>query len=211
VSPACPVPATGGSTHGSASTAAAGLFFAIEFLPAEAAADSRVVATIAGLINTVYGSSEDGLWIEGALRTTEAEVAALIRCGELATATSEGVILGSVRIQRLDATTGEFGMLAADPARRGLGIGRELVAFAENWARHHGLASMQLEVLRPRDWTHPSKVFLTQWYERIGYRHVRTGALDEAHPALAPLLATPCDFAVYRKDLSTRLFGSRNG
>jgi hypothetical protein len=41
-----------------------------------------------------------------------------------------------------------------------------------------------------------------QWYERTGYRHVRTGALDEAHPALAPLLATPCDYVVYRKDLS---------
>jgi GNAT superfamily N-acetyltransferase len=179
-----------------------GLSFWIEFLPAASADDPGVVATITGLINSVYSSSEDGLWIEGALRTTEAEVAALIRCGELAAATSDGVILGSVRVQRLDAMTGEFGMLAADPARRGFGIGRELVAFAEEWARHHGLASMQLEVLTPRAWTHPSKMFLIHWYERIGYRHIRTGALDEAHPALAPLLATPCDFAVYRKDLT---------
>lgn len=190
-----PVPATGAST---------GLSFAIEFLPAASAADARVVATITDLVNSVYSTSEDGLWIEGALRTTEAEVAELIRRGEVATATSEGIIVGSVRIQRLDAATGEFGMLAADPERRGLGIGRELVAFAEEWARQHGLASMQLEVLTPRAWTHPSKVFLMQWYERIGYRHIRTGALDEAHPALAPLLATPCDFAVYRKDLSAR-------
>jgi GNAT superfamily N-acetyltransferase len=176
--------------------------FAIEFLPASSAADASVVASITGLVNSVYRTSEDGLWIEGALRTTESEVADLIRRGEIATAASGGDIVGSMRVQQLDATTGEFGMLAADPERRGLGIGRELVVFAEEWARQHGLASMQLEVLRPRDWTHPSKTFLTQWYERIGYRHIRSGALEEAHPALAPLLATPCDFAVYRKELS---------
>ncbi|MCU1597174.1 MAG: family N-acetyltransferase [Glaciihabitans sp.] len=174
----------------------------IEFLPPATAVDAGVVATVTDLINGVYKTSEDGLWIEGSLRTTEAEVATLIRHGELAAATSEGVIVGSVRTHRLDAQVGEFGMLAAAPARRGLGIGRALVAFAEDWARRSGLASMQLEVLMPRDWTHPSKVFLTQWYERIGYRHIRTGALEETYPALAPLLATPCDFAVYRKDLS---------
>ncbi|MCU1581984.1 MAG: family N-acetyltransferase [Microbacteriaceae bacterium] len=178
------------------------LSFAIEFLPAASSADARVVATISGLVNRVYATSEDGLWIEGARRTNEAEVAAIIRRGEIAAATSEGVIVGSVRIQRLDAATGEFGMLAADPERRGLGIGRELVAFAEEWARRRGLTSMQLEVLAPRAWSHPAKVFLMQWYERTGYRHVRTGALDEAHPALAPLLATPCDYVVYRKDLA---------
>jgi GNAT superfamily N-acetyltransferase len=176
--------------------------FAIEFLPTASAADVAVVATITRLVNSVYSTGESGLWIEGALRTTEAEIADIIRGGELAVAVSEGAIVGSVRIQRLDATTGEFGMLAADPDRRGLGIGRELVAFAEGWARREKLASMQLEVLKPRTWTHPSKVFLTQWYERIGYRHIRTGALEESYPALAPLLATPCDFAVYRKDLS---------
>lgn len=176
--------------------------FTIDVLPASSAIHAETVTTITSLVNGVYATSEHGLWIEGALRTTEAEVADLIRRGEIAAATSGGDILGSVRIQRLDATTGEFGMLAADPDHRGVGIGRGLVAFAEKWALDQGLASMQLEVLAPRAWSHPSKVFLMQWYERIGYRRIRTGALDEAHPALAPLLATPCDFAVYRKELT---------
>jgi GNAT superfamily N-acetyltransferase len=176
--------------------------FTIEFLPAASASHAETVTTITSLVNGVYETSEQGLWAEGALRTTEAEVADLIRRGEIAAATSGVDILGSVRIQRLDANTGEFGMLAADPDHRGVGIGRELVAFAEGWARGEGLASMRLEVFTPRAWSHPSKVFLMQWYERIGYRRIRTGALDEAHPALAPLLATPCDFAVYRKELT---------
>ena len=62
---------------------------------------------------------------------------------------------------------------------------------------------MQLELLEPRDWTHPTKQFLAEWYSRMGYRIVRTGTMDEAYPELAPLLATPCDFVIYRKDLAT--------
>ena len=37
----------------------------------------------------------------------------------------------------------------------------------------------------------------------MGYRIARTGTIDEAYPELAPLLATPCDFVIYRKDLTT--------
>jgi hypothetical protein len=30
---------------------------------------------------------------------------------------------------------------------------------------------------------------------------VRSGTINESYPQLAPLLATPCDFVVYHKDL----------
>jgi hypothetical protein len=35
----------------------------------------------------------------------------------------------------------------------------------------------------------------------IGHRVTRTATIDEAYPALAPLLATPCDFVIYHKRL----------
>ena len=116
----------------------------------------------------------------------------------------DGRIVGCVRVQRLDAGTGEFGMLTADPAHRGIGIGGELIEFAERACRDAGLATMQLELLVPREWSHPTKVFLAAWYERLGYRVARTGTIDEAYPDLAPLLATPCDFVIYRKDLGAK-------
>jgi len=31
---------------------------------------------------------------------------------------------------------------------------------------------------------------------------VRSGTIDESYPWLAPLLATPCDFVIYHKDLT---------
>jgi GNAT superfamily N-acetyltransferase len=174
----------------------------IELLPAAAGADAKLMERIADLINEVYAVAEQGLWVDGATRTTADGVAELTRAGEIAVARLRGRIVGCVRVQRLDERTGEFGMLVADPACRGVGIGRELIRFAERRCSEDGLATMQLELLVPRGWTHPTKEFLAAWYTRIGYRIARTGTIDEAYPSLAPLLATPCDFVIYEKDLS---------
>ena len=46
------------------------------------------------------------------------------------------------------------------------------------------------------------KELLRAWYTRIGYRPVRTDRLDQDYPALQPLLATPCDFLIFHKDLT---------
>ena len=168
-----------------------------------AAPDADMVREITDLVNRVYAVAEEGLWIEGATRTTITEMGQLIASGEIAVARFNGQIVGAIRIQQLDARRGEFGMLVADPAHRGEGIGRQLVAFAEESSRQRGLAIMQLELLKPREWTHPTKAFLHAWYSRIGYRPVESGTIDESYPQLAPLLATPCDFVVYHKDLAS--------
>jgi GNAT superfamily N-acetyltransferase len=174
----------------------------IQLLPTTASADETVMRRITDLINQVYAVAEEGLWVAGAARTTMGEVADLTRIGELAVAGLDGRIVGCVRVRRLDGGKGEFGMLAADPAHRGAGIGRELVDFAEQQSRQHGLTAMQLELLVPRNWSHPAKEFLTAWYTRMGYRVLRATTIDETYPALAPLLATTCDFLIYHKDLN---------
>jgi GNAT superfamily N-acetyltransferase len=170
-------------------------------LLAAAASHGELVSEITDLVNRVYATAEKGLWVEGAARTTTSEMAKLIAAGEIAVARMDGRIVGAVRIQQLDAATGEFGMLVVDPAHRGEGIGHELVIFAEELSRERGLGVIQLELLVPRGWTHPTKEFLHAWYTRIGYRPVRSGTIDESYPQLAPLLATPCDFVIYRKEL----------
>ena len=180
--------------------------FAIDLLSSAAAQDASLVSALTGLINGVYAEAEYGLWKDGTTRTTEEEVAGLTRSGEIAAVVAgepaaRGHLLGCVRIQRLDAGMSEFGMLAVAASHRGIGMGRELVLFAEATARGAGHATMQLELLVPRDWKHPSKEFLAQWYGRLGYTVFRTGSTDEFYPHLTPLLATPCDFVVYRKDI----------
>jgi GNAT superfamily N-acetyltransferase len=78
-------------------------------------------------------------------------MAEMIAAWQIAVARMDGQIVRAVRIQQLDASKGEFGMLVADPARRGEGVGRDLVIFAEELSRQRGLAVMQLEVLVPRE------------------------------------------------------------
>ena len=122
----------------------------VRIAPAVAATDTALVHELAGLVNRVYAVAEEGLWADGAPRTTPAEMAELIAAGQIAVARAEERIVGAVRIQRLASSEGELGMLVADPAHRGTGVGRELVRFAERWGREQGLDTMQLEGGCPR-------------------------------------------------------------
>ena len=72
---------------------------------------------------------------------------------------------------------------------------------AEAWAREKGCHTMRLELLTPREWTHPSKTFLQRWYARIGYAPHAAEPLEIMHPELVPELATACDFTVWLKPL----------
>jgi GNAT superfamily N-acetyltransferase len=175
----------------------------IEMAPPSLANDDALVAELTDLVNRVYAVAEAGLWSEGAARTNVNEVREMIAGDEIAVARrDDGQIVGSVRVQQLDGGLGEFGMLVADFDHRGEGVGRELVAYAESLARAGVVPTMQLELLVPREWSHPTKEFLRDWYTRIGYRVVRTGHIEESYPHLASLLATPCDFLIFHKPLT---------
>ena len=176
---------------------------AVRLLEARDSHDAQLVDHLTSLINDVYTTAESGLWRDGAPRTTAAEIAELIRTGQIAVATRDGQVAGSVRVHDVAADTSEFGMLVAAPDQRGTGVGRALVAFVEQHSRERGMRAMQLELLLPRAWRHPSKEFLKAWYGRLGYRQVRTGSIEDSHLHLAPLLATPCDLAIYEKPLQT--------
>ena len=181
-----------------------GLMIDIRMVPADAGMDATLVDELSALVNSVYAVAEEGLWADGTPRTTPERMAELIAAGQIAVARADERIVGAVQIRRLGTGEGELGMLVADPDHRGQGVGRELVRFAERWSHEQGLDTIQLEVLVPRQWSHPSKEFLKAWYSRIGYRPVRAGQFEESYPELAPLLATPCEFVIYHKSLRTR-------
>lgn len=166
--------------------------------------DARLAPEITALVNRVYADAEKGLWTESGARTTEAEVAGLIAAGEIVVARRGERVVGAVRVQRIEDGVGEFGMLVADPDERNTGIGKALVSFAENWALQRDLSHMQLELLVPREWEHPVKEFLRAWYTRLGYQVVHVGDFTRDYPALAPHLACPCDFLVFRKELRSQ-------
>jgi GNAT superfamily N-acetyltransferase len=164
--------------------------------------DNRVdAAAIAQLINEVYAIGEAGLWHDGARRTSAAEIARNVADAQLAGAWLDGELVGCVRLRVIDEQTAEFGMLSAQPLRQGIGIGRALVGFAEDRARDLGFERMQLELIKPRAWSHPAKELLHGWYSRLGYQQVRSDDFAMVEPSVKPMLATPCDFVVYWKTL----------
>ena len=173
----------------------------MRLLDPPAADDERLSSPIStGLINDVYADRRARpLGRRRDAHDSRPVLAELIRAGEIAVATPGAEVVGSIRLHDVTADTGEFGMLVAAPDQRGTGVGRALVA-SPKWARPQN-AEMQLELLVPRGWSHPGKEFLQAWYARIGYRRSGPPGLADAYPALAPQLATPCDFVVYEKSL----------
>jgi GNAT superfamily N-acetyltransferase len=160
------------------------------------------IKRLSDLINEVYDDAESGLWKRKGVRTNPAEIERLLRAQALILAGIDGALVGSVNINLMRDGVGEFGMLAADFDHRGKGIGSALVDRAENWARDLACHTMRLELLTPRNWTHPSKEFLKKWYSRIGYEPQATESLEILHPELVHELATECDFTVWRKSLA---------
>ncbi len=174
---------------------------AVGLLEADDGDDAALVEELAALVNAVYAVAEAGLWQAGAERATPSELAELIRAREIAVARQDGQAVGLIHVYAVADGVSGFGMLVSDPERRGAGIGTALLTFAEARGRELGSHAMQLELLVPRAWTHPSKEFLRGWYGRCGYRLARATTLEEDYPHLAPRLATPCDLEIHTKVL----------
>jgi GNAT superfamily N-acetyltransferase len=76
-------------------------------------------------------------------------------------------LAGCVYIETRDARS-YLGLLAVQPARQRTGLGRQLVAAAENLARESGSRVMDLRVISARGEQ------LLPFYQRLGYQFVRT-------------------------------------
>jgi hypothetical protein len=172
----------------------------IELLPGAAASDSGLVGEITHLVNRVYAVAEGGLWVEGATGTTTSEMAEAIAAWQVALAWRDGQIVGERARPAARPATRRVRHAGFRPRPSGRGHRPWTGDLGRAAQPEACLSVMQLELLVPREWTHPNKEFLHGWYTRIGYRPTRSTTID-GHPRLAPLLATPCDLVVYDKDL----------
>jgi N-acetylglutamate synthase-like GNAT family acetyltransferase len=157
-----------------------------------------VIEQLTRMINAAYEAGEQGLWPPNTPRVFDHEVQEMVDNDELLFVRRDGEIAGCVRVQRLDDRTGELGLLSA--ARLDSGVGRELVAIAEGWAREQGLERMRLKLLIPHEGTHPFKQRLHSWYSRLGYRAIGTEDVAKALPDIEKTVI-PCDLVTYERVL----------
>ena len=174
----------------------------VELLPPAVARDVARVEQLVRLVNEAYAAGEAGLWLPGTSRTEPGEIGEAIARGEMLAARSEGRLVGCASVRALDAGTADLAFLSVAPESWGTGVGRALVRAAEDLARRRRRTAMQLELLVPKGSRHPQKERLRAWYERLGYRMVRSAPFEQVAGHLAPGLATPCEFHVFRKPLT---------
>ncbi|EGR48878.1 uncharacterized protein TRIREDRAFT_106798 [Trichoderma reesei QM6a] len=187
----------------------------IEFPPAASADNAADVSAITELVNRVFIEGEAGIWNNGYVRTSDAEVADLIRKGQLAVArlaspaaTSakellgrKGRLVGCVCVKQNSGSMCTLSMLALDKTYQGLGLGREMFQFVEDYCLSLGCTTLGLDILVPTTYDHPLKTRMQAWYKRRGFRETRLADFAEEYPALAPLLRGPVVYRVFEKKL----------
>jgi ribosomal protein S18 acetylase RimI-like enzyme len=148
-------------------------------------------AALTQLVNRAY--EVEKFFLEEA-RTSDDEIAALIRSGGFLVLEYEGGICAAVLFEGpgqrddLPPKHAYFGMLSVLPELQGMGLGRRLVQVAEAMAEASGATAMRLRVVSLRE-------ELFRWYKGLGYREVGTTPFDHA------ALKRPCHFIEMTKPL----------
>lgn len=187
----------------------------IEIPPSSIIDDEVFITALVDLINAAYDEAEAGIFKPGYVRTSVQAITELVKASELVVASvpaeysakskSARVPVGCISIKKLSDTRAELGMFAVSIAQRGTGLGRDLIAFGEQWCRDAlggpGVAVAQLDLLVPTHFEHAFKVRLGAWYSRLGYKIVGSRDFVADYPKMAPLMAGPTEYRVHEKTL----------
>jgi predicted N-acetyltransferase YhbS len=141
---------------------------------------------IADLVNRAY--VVERFFVDGD-RTNRAEVADLLAKGTFLLAEMDGRLVACVYVE-LRVERGYFGMLSVDPSRQGEGLGRRLVAEAEDRCRRQGCRVMEILVVDVREELPPL-------YRRLGYVQVGSEPFTESERT-----KMACKFIVMEKPLA---------
>lgn len=124
------------------------------------------------IIKSAYrGEKRDKAWTtEGHLLTGERiDVPGIIAkittpdAAVLVARDASGAIVGCCEVAKSSETIGYFGLFAVDPAKQGDGLGRKVLAYAEEYCRKTwGVQKLEMQVIFTRD-------ELISWYIRRGY------------------------------------------
>jgi GNAT superfamily N-acetyltransferase len=99
-------------------------------------------------------------------RVDAAEVLAYMQKGTFLAGEEGSTLVACVYVE-LRADHGYLGLLSVDPPRQGFGLGRQLLAAAEGFARKAGARVMDLRVISAR-------AELLPFYQRAGYQETGT-------------------------------------
>lgn len=149
-------------------------------------AEGGDVEAIVALINDAFRA--EAFFIDGD-RIDAREVRALMVKGTFLVAPAAGGRLGACVYFEIQGERGYFGLLSVDPALQGGGLGRLLVAEAEDVCRAAGCEVMEIRVVNIREELPP-------YYRRLGYVESGVEPFPEGKPT-----KRPCHFLRMSKPL----------
>jgi GNAT superfamily N-acetyltransferase len=149
------------------------------------AAGAADAEALAALVNTAY--QVETFFVDGD-RTNPEDIRAEMARGTFLVAASAGARLDGCVYVSAREPAGYFGMLAVAPAAQRRGLGRRLIAAAEDWLRAAGRDRVHILVVNLRE-------DLVAFYERLGY--TRTGTEPYVHRPVKQ----PCWFVRMEKRL----------
>jgi ribosomal protein S18 acetylase RimI-like enzyme len=167
-------------------------------------AGEQDLVALAALVNSAYrGETSRAGWtteadLLGGQRTDPEALRAIVAApgNVLLVLRAEPGPLACAHLQQKGGGVCHLGMLTVSPRLQGAGLGRKLLAAAENWAvRHMGATAIEMTVIDVRE-------ELIAWYERRGYE--RTGELRPfpyGDARFGAPLREDLRFAVLRREL----------
>jgi GNAT superfamily N-acetyltransferase len=131
---------------------------------------------VARLINTAFLVEQ--FFIERD-RTNKETVLRLMKIGKFLLAEDGPNLVACVYLE-LRGERGYFGMLSVDPSRQHMGLGRQLIAAAENYFRDAGCRFSDLKIVNVR-------TELLELYQQLGYAETGTAPYDDPVPTKMPV------------------------
>jgi GNAT superfamily N-acetyltransferase len=153
-------------------------------------ADPAEAEAIAALVNAAY--AVEASFIRGT-RTDVKEVRAHLLTGWFLVAGQPESLEGCVYVEP-QGSLGYFGLLSVRPEKHGQGLGRRLVAAAEEDLRQARCQTLEIQVVNLRRELFP-------FYAHLGYVEAGTVPFPEKESAR---LLEPCHFVLMRKAISAR-------
>jgi predicted N-acetyltransferase YhbS len=147
------------------------------------------VAAVTELVNRAFQVER---WFKQSDRLDAEAAEGYFRTGRFLLAEEGGALVGCIYVE-LHGERSYLGMLSVDPARQKTGVGRRLVAAAEEFARKMGAREMDLKVVNLR-------TELPPLYEKMGYR---VSGTEEIPAEMAGVVNQPCFFVLMTKGLGS--------
>lgn len=150
-------------------------------------ADESDLDPLMALINRAF--AVEAFFIRGD-RVSPERLREYMRTGRFLLGEDQGQLLGCVYVELHDDHA-YLGLLATDPDRQKTGLGRRMVAAAEEFAREMGVHRMDLTVVNLR-------TELPLFYQKLGYALVGTEPIREE---MVPRVTQACHFIRMSKPL----------